>query len=266
MPGKFIVSFMAVLAFAFVLTGFSPPAAMAEQDAVQEEKLDAEAIRQRIGKAGKLREDGEFAEALKYVLPLAQRGDPVAQYQTGLIYDRDGAEAMGSGQGELGTAEHDFEQAKHWYGEAAKNGYLKGQVGLGNLYIWGVSGMRAEGLDEPRGRQLLLDAADKGEPDAMRSIGDLYGQGFGGFSHDRGIAAEWYKKAALLGDKSVLSLIGLFYKEGYLNAKQDQVEAYFWLCLAGKLWCEGIERELTPVQLAEVRRRTEEWRARYPDF
>lgn len=248
----------------------SAPAEKAQpvQIVVEGKLLDKTAIAARIRNAENLRHDREFSGALQLLLPLAEQGDPVAQYHVGYLYDKDGIEAIiGQGRGHLGSAEEDFEQAKKWYGKSAKNGYLKAQTGLGNLYVWGVSGLRGEGVDNALGQRLLFDAAEKGDPDAAESIGQLYSQGFGGLPADRSKTIEWYKKALELGgERKLMVQIGLMYREGYLNVKKDRIEAYTWDCLGGSDDCEHIEKRLSPAEVAEVKRRVELWYASHPDM
>ena len=68
---------------------------------------------------------GDYAGAEKILLPLAEAGNPYAQYRLGMVY----AEAPG----ELGSVE----EAAKWYESAAMQGQPIAQYKLGILYVNG---------------------------------------------------------------------------------------------------------------------------------
>jgi TPR repeat protein len=76
--------------------------------------------------------NADYQEALSYLLPCAQAGDPAAQYIVGVIYD--------VGEGVL---QNDVEAAR-WYRRAAEQGVAQAQYSLGESYASG------EGLGSKR--------------------------------------------------------------------------------------------------------------------
>src|SRR5512142_791899 len=68
---------------------------------------------------------GDFAAALKEWQPIAEAGDPHAQYNLGLLYAR--------GQG----VAQNYQQAVSWYRKAAEQGVAAAQYNLGVIYANG---------------------------------------------------------------------------------------------------------------------------------
>ena len=68
---------------------------------------------------------GDFDTAAKTYRKLAERGDVVAQYNLGVMYDR--------GQG----VPQDYAEAMRWYRLAADQGYADAQLNLGIMYEYG---------------------------------------------------------------------------------------------------------------------------------
>lgn len=74
----------------------------------------------------KLARNGHSEEAVKLLEPIAQEGNPNAQYQLGqLLFD-----AMMDKKDYTG-----IEKVVYWYEEAAKQGYAKAMAALGELYF-----------------------------------------------------------------------------------------------------------------------------------
>ena len=68
---------------------------------------------------------GDYATALKFWRPLAEKGGANAQYNLGVMYR--------SGQG----VKQDDAEAVKWYRIAAKQGHAKAQMNLGFMYADG---------------------------------------------------------------------------------------------------------------------------------
>ena len=66
-----------------------------------------------------------FSRAMQLLSPLAEQGDPEAQYRVAIMY-----------QGGLGMAKNDT-QAFKWMREAAEKGHALAQHGLGFMYMEG---------------------------------------------------------------------------------------------------------------------------------
>jgi hypothetical protein len=94
----------------------------------------------------------EFAAALSLAQPAAERGDQVAQYILGLLYD-DGR----------GVAQ-DYAEAVCWYRKAADQGHAAAQYNIGWLYMNG----RGVAQDMAQARAWMQKAAAVGDEDAKK--------------------------------------------------------------------------------------------------
>ena len=127
-------------------------------------------------------ERGQFANALQFLLPLANEGDAVAQHHLGLMYEE--------GKG----VRSDPVQARQWFERAAKVGYAEAQFRLGRLHADG-KGVTADGVQAAR---WYLLAAGQGHLDAQYSLGTMFKLG-------RGVPADpvqaylWFDRAAEQG-------------------------------------------------------------------
>jgi len=68
---------------------------------------------------------GDYATALSQFEPLAEQGDPVAQFSLGVMYD--------NGEGVI----QDYEKAFQWFRRAAEQGHARAQGHLGRMYFLG---------------------------------------------------------------------------------------------------------------------------------
>lgn len=127
-------------------------------------------------------ERGQFANALQFLLPLANDGEPVAQYHLGLMYDE--------GKG----VRADPLQARQWYERAARVGYAEAQFRLGRLHADGKGGA-ADGVQAAR---WYLLAAGQGHLDAQYSLGTMFKLGRG-VPEDPVQAYLWFNRAAEQG-------------------------------------------------------------------
>jgi hypothetical protein len=127
-------------------------------------------------------ERGQFANALQFLLPLANEGDAVAQYHLGLLYE--------DGKG----VRADPVQARQWYERAAQVGYAEAQFRLGRLHADG-KGVPADGTQAAR---WYLLAAGQGHLDAQYSLGTMFKLGRG-VPVDPVQAYLWFSRAAEQG-------------------------------------------------------------------
>ena len=106
---------------------------------------------------------GDFAEALKFLLPAAEQGDPIAQHRIGIMY------VMGR------EVPQDYAQATYWFRKAADQGQGESQYSMGLRYYWGqgVAQDYAESL-----RWLKL-AAQQGIELAAAALKNRYARGEG---------------------------------------------------------------------------------------
>ena len=93
---------------------------------------------------------GDYQAAYDEWLPLAELGDPEAQYNLGVMYDQ-GA-----------SVDQDLGTAARWYRKAAEQGFKDAQINLGMMYY------RGEGVsrDATEAARWLQPAADKGDEEA----------------------------------------------------------------------------------------------------
>jgi hypothetical protein len=70
-------------------------------------------------------EKGDFVQAMAEWTSAAERGDPEAEFQLGMLNER-------------GDLKQDYKQADHWYEKAAELGHIGAEYRL--AWIWGVGG------------------------------------------------------------------------------------------------------------------------------
>jgi len=68
-------------------------------------------------------EAGDYKKAFEILKPLAEQGDPSAQYNLGVSYE--------NGHG----VRQDYTEAGKWYKKAAEQGHAKAQLNLGVMYF-----------------------------------------------------------------------------------------------------------------------------------
>ena len=122
---------------------------------------------------------GNYVIALSEWRPLAEQGDPSAQFYLGLLYDK--------GDG----VPQDYTKARQWYKKAAAQGYAMAQSNLGVLYANG----RGVLLDYTKAREWFEKAAAQGDAEAQFSLGLLYYYGLG-VPQDDVRAYMWWSLAA----------------------------------------------------------------------
>src|SRR5512142_372566 len=101
---------------------------------------------------------GDFAAALREWQPIADGGDPHAQYNLGLLYAR--------GEG----VPRDYAKAAEWYRKAAEQGVPAAEYNLGVMYANGQGVPR----DSKEAGQWFLKAANQGVADAQSNLGRIY--------------------------------------------------------------------------------------------
>ena len=133
---------------------------------------------------------GNFAQAYLIGLPVAQAGDPRAQFLLGNL----------SFIGRPPVA-RDHKEAMRWYTKAASRGHAEAQFALAQAYA------RGDGVpvDTRRSIHWLTQAADSGHVTAMMSLARLHDDGVAA-PRDRAAATEWVRKAAERGDPRAQAL------------------------------------------------------------
>lgn len=151
---------------------------------------------------------GDYKNALRYWLPIAEHGNVKAQHNVGVLYDK----GLGTGQ--------NYTEALKWYRLAAQQGYAQSQNNLGVMYDKG------NGVDVDYAQALSwyrLVAAQNFDF-AQFNIGSLYENG-NGVGQDYNEAKKWYLLAAGQGNASALNGLGYLSHRGLGEAK-DMAQAF----------------------------------------
>jgi TPR repeat protein len=154
---------------------------------------------------------GDYATAMRLLLPLADQGSDVAEYNLGVMYHRG-----------LGLP-RDYAHAAIWYRKAADHGNVMAQVNLGALYVGG------QGVTKDYAQALawFQKAADKNVAVAQNNLGAMYEYGQG-VPKDYAQAAMWYRKAADQGYALGQNNLGNMYANGRGGVTQDYAQALTW--------------------------------------
>ncbi|MDR2845781.1 MAG: sel1 repeat family protein [Candidatus Methanoplasma sp.] len=152
---------------------------------------------------------------------IAAKTSPLAQYWLGNLY------WTGGDIDDRPDILKDEEEAIKWYITAAKNGSIRAQLRLGDLYLWDEK--RYQDLKEAVKWYEL--AAEHGDTDALLILSGIYYYGIHYYGDSREIAQDYEKsiklllKAAELGDAEAQFKLGEFYCEGVVvpqNYKEAQ--------------------------------------------
>ena len=122
----------------------------------------------------------EFRRSMQLLQPLAENGNPDAQYRLAVQY-----------QAGLGVVQNPL-QAYHWMREAAGQDQGLALHGLGIMYLYGECVEK----DEREAANWLQRAADHGLVGSMAALASMYEQGLG-VDKDPAKAKELYKAAGL---------------------------------------------------------------------
>ena len=116
--------------------------------------------------------------------------------------------------------------------------------------------------------QRVHQAAEQGNKDAQYELGYRYAHG-SGIAKDEAEALRWFRLAAEQGLPEAQTALGLMYSRGE-GAPRNVVSGYAWLSTAA---AQGEETAMTaeklvvqllaPSELADARRRSEEYKVRY---
>jgi TPR repeat protein len=156
----------------------------------------------------------EFVDAARLVRPLAESGNPNAQFLMGQM------QFFGLGM------ERDDARAAQWYGMAAQAGNTEAQYRLGYLYATG----QGVGYDTAAAERFWIAAASKRHRGAIVALADFYHEGLYR-KEDETLARRWLNRAAMTGD------IESMYKLGRRLMTPEKVatdfrRAYAWLFIA----------------------------------
>jgi len=201
----------------------------------------------------------DYADAFAYWQPLAQQGNPEAQYTLALMYDL--------GQG----TEKNPEQAITWLRKAAGQDFAAARYTLGTKYLHGngvaidedeairwftplVPSQAAAALASPYAQLVIYELGGKyaATPETPRDYsvtfpwfdnlareGNPFAQYYLGMMHERGLGTsvdtaesrKWFEKAAAGGVAAAMEKLADFYRDGR-NITASPVMAYALLDLA----------------------------------
>ena len=173
---------------------------------------------------------GDFAKALEIWGPLAENGDPVAQYSLGKLLENGGV-----------GVPRDLAEAAKWYQRSASQGIAAAQNNLGLMYAQG----RGVPQDVTLAVKFWRDAAAKDHVVAKFNLALAYFRGEG-VAEDRVEAQRWFRAAAELGLADAQYALAQIIRMG-LTAEADEAEALHWYQLAaaqGHVKAEAQARQL----------------------
>lgn len=150
---------------------------------------------------------GDYASAVSELKPVAELGDPRAQYAMGAMY------SVGDG---LGIKE-DQELARKWFELAAAQKNADAQYQLAFYFE----------KDSFKKLSLYRLSAAQGNATAMFRLGQIYQFGRYGVEKDLGKAMNWYIEGANTGDGDQQFTLGDIYTEGKI-VPVDLAEAAKW--------------------------------------
>jgi TPR repeat protein len=199
---------------------------------------------------------GEFAEAKRLWLPLAERGDAPAQLGLAVMYflgqgvqrnmaaaldwcQKAADQGLATAQYELGQFyEHpwrpelqNYSEAAKWYRKAADQNYARAQDQLGAMYEFGLGVPR----DYTKAEEWFAKAGD------LASVANMYDA----VAHDPGKAANWKRKLADQGNKPAKSDLG----EMYGNSKRARQDLLPRRCPEDGRECEKTGRRMDAIDL-----------------
>ena len=149
----------------------------------------------------------DYVTAANEYRPLAERGDPEAQYRIGRLYE------FGNGYPQ------DKAQGIAWIRKAAAQGHADAEQELGVIYATG-DGVKQ---DNVQAVAWFRKAAEQGEATAQYNLGLMYAKGQG-VARDYAQAADWWRKSAVQGNADAQFKLAVVYHNGQ-GAAQDDVFA-----------------------------------------
>ena len=194
----------------------------------------------------------DYGTAFKELRPLAEKGESLAQFYLGVMYE--------DGRG----VTRDYGTALMWYRKAAEQGQVKAQNNLGGMYYggWGVT------RDYGTAVKWYRKVADQGDALAQYFLGVMYDSGRG-LTQDYKEAVKWFRMAAERGNVSAQYNLGEMYAKGQ-GVTQDYVQSDMWFNIGAKNGYEKarkyrdiVEKILTATDISKARKLAEEWMAKH---
>jgi uncharacterized protein len=158
---------------------------------------------------------GDFFNAEKLLRPLADQGNPKAEYYMGFLY------AQGNG------VSQSMDKAIDWWKKAAAQNYAPAELNLGMVYESGQGGIEK---NPQEAANWYRKAAALGDTQAETSLGDMYVTGRG-VAKDPREAAKLYKAAVAKGYAPAFASFGYLYETG-AGVPKDPVKAHMYYNVA----------------------------------
>ncbi len=154
---------------------------------------------------------GNYEQALRLWLPLAEKDNADAQYNLGILYQKG-----------LGV-EKNIKAAFVWYKRASANGHTDAMYNLGIMYNKG----RVIYRSPKDATKWWKKAAELGNAEAQFNIGVeyFYGRSLG---KDVPQALVWWEKSAGQGNQSARAALYQAYSQGLYGIEKNQKEANRW--------------------------------------
>lgn len=166
----------------------------------------------QLGDAATAFQTMDYATAVAFWRPLAERGNSKAEIGLGKLYD--------SGFG----VPKDPAQATVWFLKAANQGDAEGECIVGERYVQGAGGLFR---DISQGLALMRNAVGHGSAYCAGQIGELYRNGLFGVHKDPVEAAAWHRRGAEMGDTLTQGRLGADYEFG-IGVLEDSEQAAYW--------------------------------------
>lgn len=227
---------------------------------------------------------GDYAAALKEWTKQAEMGDPICQYNVGVMYDEGTGVAPDAAKviewwGKAAAQEHRMAQhnlalllierggeqnlrdAAGWLTHAAEAGFVPSQYTLAKIYASGIAVER----DDARALALFERAGEAGFVKAQYNLGKIYRDGIG-VEADPAVSFEWFNKAARQGYAKAQERLATRFALGD-GVGRDVTEALKWAILAARQGyasaqdiLDDLRKSMSKQQIAEAERRAAEFR------
>ena len=195
----------------------------------------------------------DYVTAANEYRPLAERGDPEAQYRIGRMYE------FGNGYPQ------DKAQGIAWIRKAAAQGHVDAEQELGVVYATG-DGVKQ---DDVQAVTWFRKAAEHGDATAQYNLGLLYAKGQG-VARDYAQAADWWRKSATKGNADAQFKLAVVYHTGQ-GAARDEVFALANATIAARNgdkenidYRNEIAKPLTPEQRRRATALANAWKVGQP--
>ena len=151
---------------------------------------------------------GDYGRAMQLWQPLADDGDPKAQYNVALLYYKG-----------LGV-EQDYRTALVWYNQAARAGHVQAMFNMGMMYLNGEGVFRSN----QDAFYWISEAAKRGLAAAQYNAGVMNAYAIG-CGRDEIAAVRWWRLAAEQSYPDAIRALATGYREGRFGLPKDAAQA-----------------------------------------